>query len=219
MKRILTAAVLAALAMPALAADIPTRKSAPAPIAPAYVPPAFSWTGFYVGVNGGYDYGSFRSGGNARFGHPSGGALGVQAGYNAQIGQYVIGLENNVDWTNARSTHGFAGNNYSARVSATDTFFGRAGVSLDRALIFGEAGYAGAEVKGANNTLGLSNKSWRSGVGVGGGIEYAFTNNISARADYVYSYLGKKTYFGGTPAAVNTGLDLSQVRGGLNYKF
>lgn len=219
MKKILIAALMAGVASTAFAADLPTKKAAPPPVSAAYAAPAFSWTGFYLGINGGYNYGSFRGAGNATFGHPVGGAFGGQAGYNYQIGQFVLGVEDNLDWSGARNSNTVGANSFTSRVNMTNTLFGRAGIALDRALIFGEAGYSGAEVKGVDNGLALSSQGWRSGVGVGAGLEYAITNNVSARADYVWSYLGQKTYFAGTPDQVKTGLDLSQVRAGLNYKF
>ena len=46
------AALTAAGTLAAQAADLPTRKEAPAPV---FVPPPFTWTGFYVGVNAGGD--------------------------------------------------------------------------------------------------------------------------------------------------------------------
>ena len=52
MRRILLTVLMAGVASSALAADLPTHKGAPAP--PPYTPPpAFTWTGFYIGVNGG----------------------------------------------------------------------------------------------------------------------------------------------------------------------
>ena len=55
MKKFLLAALLAGVATGALAADLPTHKAPPAP-APAMSPRTFTWTGFYVGVNGGYGF-------------------------------------------------------------------------------------------------------------------------------------------------------------------
>ena len=61
MKRILFAgAVVIAAATQAFAADLPPPM-APPPRAPAaYVPiaPAWSWSGFYIGLNGGYGFGN-----------------------------------------------------------------------------------------------------------------------------------------------------------------
>ncbi len=93
MKKVLLAALMAGVASSAMAADLPTRKAPPAPQVYA-APPVFSWTGFYVGVNGGWGGGS--SGGD--FGSPTGGLVGGTVGYNYQVGQFVAGLEGDWDW-------------------------------------------------------------------------------------------------------------------------
>jgi len=112
----IAASALSLLAGSAFAADLPTRKGPP--VAPIYVPPAFSWTGFYVGANAGYGWrnndrnndnflpiGAVTVGG-AFFpvsnGGGSGGFLGgVQAGYNYQFNPgagFVVGVEADIDW-------------------------------------------------------------------------------------------------------------------------
>ncbi|MGD0642609.1 MAG: outer membrane beta-barrel protein [Roseiarcus sp.] len=103
---------------PAFASDLPTYKAPPAPV--------FTWTGFYVGVNGGYGWnGSSVSyapnDSNALFntcgGSPGGtcippasfnvggGLAGGQIGYNYQLdSNWLVGVEADYDWSGARGT-------------------------------------------------------------------------------------------------------------------
>src|SRR6204780_1099371 len=113
LKGVAVAALTAVGAVAAQAADLPTRKEAPAPV---FVPPPFTWTGFYVGVNAG---GIWPSGGRGAsifdpnagidgfglstffpggLGSQSAGFLGGgQAGYNWQTGAFVLGVETDFD--------------------------------------------------------------------------------------------------------------------------
>jgi outer membrane immunogenic protein len=214
MKKFLLAALLAGVATSALAADLPTRKAPPAPT-PAYAPPTFTWTGFYVGANGGYGVGDLT---NSRFGAPSGGLVGGTAGYNYQIGQFVAGVEGDLDWADMTKSGTNAIGAYKSDVSTLATARARAGFAVDRALLFVTGGYAGAEMKDTYAGIG-SQSDWRNGGVIGAGLEYAFTNNISAKAEYLYAPLTDKTYFGGTAGVEKSGVDMSLVRAGLNYKF
>jgi outer membrane immunogenic protein len=211
MKRLLLAALLAGVASAAVAADLPYRKAAPAP-APAYIPPVFSWTGFYAGLNGGW---GAATGGGGDFGSASGGLVGGTLGYNYQIGQFVIGAESDLDWAdlNKSGWNGLKGNAYDTRVDTLFTARARAGMTWDRALLYVTGGYAGADVKLSQATYG-SSTDWRSGGVIGAGVEYAFTNHISAKLEYLYAPLADRDFAGGKDK-----LDLSLVRAGLNYKF
>ncbi len=117
MKKILLAAtaltMLSGLGV-ASAADLPSRKGPP--MAPVYVPPSFTWTGFYVGVNAGYGWGNSNNNNNVLgFGAiPVGGFFpvngngnnggfvgGGQVGYNYQFGAgsgLVVGVEADLDY-------------------------------------------------------------------------------------------------------------------------
>jgi outer membrane immunogenic protein len=108
-------AVIAALiGTPALAADMAVK--APAPPAPVY-----SWTGFYVGLNGGYGRNDSTGadgcinlfgvvGGNGCWPttgnviRPDGGLFGAQAGYNWQAGSLVAGIETDIQWADIKGS-------------------------------------------------------------------------------------------------------------------
>lgn len=218
MKKILTAALLAGFATSAFAADLPTAKGPPP--APVYVVPPFTWTGFYVGANGGYGFGS---GGNAIFGNPSGGLVGGTVGYNYQIGQFVTGIEASLDWAGLTKSEALAdGSLTSQKVNSLGNVLARFGFAADRALFYVAGGYAGGDVQGNDLTAGglsLSHSGWQNGWALGAGVEYAITDHISLKGQYLFSQLNDKTYFAGTPDVVKAGVNVNAFTAGVNYKF
>ena len=136
MKKILLSAVsLAVLAGSALAADLPTRKEAP-----AYVPPPPPmWTGFYGGLNvgGGWSAGNGNSNAWNLMGmnggvtnNLSGGVIGGgQVGYNYQLGSaglggfgsgFLIGAE--ADFQGTSMGNPTPQSNYAVATGATTVF-------------------------------------------------------------------------------------------------
>ena len=156
-RRLLGAAYVAlavAGAVSAQAADLPTRKEAPAPV---FVPPAFTWTGFYVGVNAG---GVWSNGGTSttvfadglpigtisgvaatladvfpgsNFGGSQTGFIGGgQAGYNWQTGAFVFGVETDFDGTTLSRSRSVIGPSFVEPVfGLTDFFTADGSVKLD----------------------------------------------------------------------------------------
>src|SRR5450755_5089910 len=108
MKKILVStAAAAALLTPLLcaqAADLPQRAYAPAPV----VAQVYNWTGFYVGVNGGYGWGAqdpltlFSNRFDRTNFNISGGMFGGTIGAQIQQGYVVLGIEGDLDWANIK---------------------------------------------------------------------------------------------------------------------
>lgn len=229
MKTILkaTAAAAALLASgAAFAADLPSRKAAPAPV---YVPPAFTWTGFYVGANAGYGFGRVRTSGAVNnLDDPQGFIAGGQVGYNYQIGQFVIGGEADLQYSDINAGPNALGLGFvtKGKIDYFGTVRARAGVAFDRLFVYGTGGYAfarasvdltpaGAAAIGLPGITGA--KHDHNGYVLGAGVEYAFTNNLTAKVEYLYVDLEKKQTFSLLP--VKSGADFSVVRAGVNYKF
>ena len=159
MKSVLLAScAVIALASSAYAADLPARKS-PASAVPVAVT---SWQGFYVGVNGGYGWGTEKDPyvtpviGNFK---PAGGLFGLQAGYNHQIGNYVVGLEADYAWASmsdsftAAAASSFRGSAISAAATikteqnSLGTVRARLGYDFNGLLVYATGGYAYANNK------------------------------------------------------------------------
>ena len=220
----------------ASAADLPMRAAPPAPIIAAA--PIFTWTGFYVGAQVGYGWNAndndivlptgfvVQSG---DFGDSGDGFLaGVHAGYNYQIGSFVIGVEGDVEGVfgdddddlvivgpggGVFTNYGFAGN----ALDWQGSIRARAGFAFDRALIYATGGFAFAGVSDGFGVLG--NDDTLTGWTLGAGIEYAFTNNLTTRLEYRYTnYDGGDNFFDNVSLGSND-IEFHTIRAGLSYKF
>ncbi|MDB5594985.1 MAG: hypothetical protein JWM36_1946 [Hyphomicrobiales bacterium] len=232
-KQIATGAAMCLLPIVASAADLPSRTRAPVYVAP----PVFTWTGFYVGAVAGYGFGTQKSTSifvpgsvNVR---TDGVVGGVTAGYNYQVASFVFGLEADI-MGSAQKGSGSAIDPLSASPSVPSgkidwmgTVRGRVGYAIDKLLIYGTGGLAVGGVKGTlTNVIGAGDNRSVSGTQygwvLGAGLEYAITSNISAKIEYLYADLGKKSYtlvgpFTNIP--LSTAVKSQVVRAGLNYRF
>jgi outer membrane immunogenic protein len=231
MKRIFVAGAFAlAVGGQALAADLPPAPMPP-PRAPAtYVPtpiPLYNWGGIYIGVNGGYGFGDSTWGAPASTGsfNTTGFLAGGTLGFNYQFGAFVLGIEGDGDWTNlSGSTSGGAcGTSLSGCQTSAEwlaTVRGRAGYAFDRVLVYGTAGGAGGNITAKTSVT--SNTSDEFGWTAGGGIEFAFAPNWTAKAEYLFVDLqngscGTACAAAGTASSVS--FTESLVRAGVNFKF
>lgn len=209
MKRIaLGAAALALLATaPARAADL-TR---PAPV-PASVPaPVFSWTGFYIGGQAGYGWGSGADALGLAGVDPKGWLAGAQAGYNYQFANHVVaGIE--ADIAGGDISAGTLG--LSSTLDLLGTVRGRLGYAFGPVLPYVTGGFAWG-----NNAIsipGASQSQTLTGWTVGAGIEYALTEHWTAKTEYLYTDLGSKSY---DALGLSAGVTSQTAKFGINYKF
>jgi outer membrane immunogenic protein len=213
-------------AQAASAADMPVK--AVPPVSP---PPVYNWTGFYVGGHVGYLWGRTHveeEGVVIEDGAATNGVIGgALAGYNWQYNQFVFGLEGDFGWTNANGT-GLAvviptqlPNTYD--FNWTSHVRGRFGYAADRWLFFVAGGLAIADFnfhEGATTTTttqitGATYVGWT----IGAGIEYAITQNLLGRVEYLYDHFGHKDYIGSDGDPYRVSLTGNTVRGALAWKF
>lgn len=196
----------------ASAADMPLK--APAP---AYVPPAYNWTGFYLGLNVG---GGWTSGGD--FGDASGIIGGGQIGYNWQsVGSpFVIGLEADIQGADLSNSATALGVTVDGRLNAFGTVRGRLGYAWDRFMIYATGGWAvtRTQLDATNGLVSVSNHDWSSGWTAGGGIEWGFADRWSAKVEYLFVNTGDiDMTLAGIPVGGN--FDFNVARFGINYRF
>jgi outer membrane immunogenic protein len=211
----------------------------PAPVyrpAPIMSPvPAYSWTGVYVGVNGGGAWGSQDPLNliTNRFDHLStsisGGLFGGTIGAQVQVSYVVLGLEADLDWANIKGSTSVIPTvggipvtafpiNAETKIDWESTARLRAGWAFNNVMAYITGGLA---LQGAKTTVttplgpvcggifsGCSGTDRAIGAALGAGIEYGFTPNLSAKLEYLYI----------------TGVSLeisrtSEIRAGLNYRF
>jgi outer membrane immunogenic protein len=183
MKKILlsgVAAIMLAASGAAIAADLPRRNVAPS--APIFVPPAFTWTGFYAGLNAGYGFGDSneaKTTGTQGFSNliPPGiapGALkvdgsgfvgGAQIGYNVQMNQIVYGIEADIQYVDNKKASGFIGapilgtqlnTSAESELRYLGTVRARLGFTpVDRFLVYATGGLAYGDVRSTTSVVGV----------------------------------------------------------------
>jgi outer membrane immunogenic protein len=225
MRKAIAAAIALLFSGAANAADLPSRP--PPPAQPYARPLPFSWTGFYVGINGGYGWGRSRFNfddlgvSTGHFG-TSGWLGGATMGYNFQSGPLVVGLESDIDWANLSGSTACPTTGLTCQTQNDwlGTVRGRVGVAFDRVLPYVTGGLAVGDINASIPSVGSATAT-NAGWAVGGGLEYALTNNWSTKVEYLHVDLGSfdcGTACSATPP-VNVKLNEDIVRGGINYKF
>jgi outer membrane immunogenic protein len=224
MKRFMVACVslatLGAMPGPGSAADL-QRRYDPVPKAPAYYAPLYnSWSGFYLGLNGGGGWG--RSSWSTTNGFDvSGGLIGGTAGYNWQAGSFVFGLEGDADWSNIKGRT-IIGCPLGCQTENTwlATVRGRVGYAFDRFMPYITGGVAFGDMRA--RTPGFAGvSSTETGWAVGGGVEFAIYMNWTAKAEYLYVDLGRLDcgLACGAVAPNSVAWRSNIARFGVNYRF
>lgn len=199
-----------------------------------------SWTGLYVGLNGGLAW-------NESSGHVhdaaappdhtsasvdiSGGTAGVQAGYNWQLGKYLAGIEADWNWADVSGSHGLANNppfQFTSKLSSLATVRGRFGIACPDTLFYLTGGLAIGRVDnkippGSYDLFGgyPPDNATKTGWIAGGGIEHMMAPHWSVKAEALYADLGTSTVQGyiGSGYAFSTHNEAVIARVGVNYRF
>ena len=131
----------------AAAADLSVAPLYKAP--PAQATPAYNWSGFYVGANGGGGWGHSYWDANATGMNLSGAQAGGTAGYNWQAGNAVFGLEGDLDWSNLKGSATLALCPSGCNTSDTwlSTVRGRAGYAFGGILPYLTGGLAVGDIR------------------------------------------------------------------------
>lgn len=183
--------VAALAAAPVLAADVVYEEPpAPAPILDAA--PVATWAGPYLGLQLGYGFGGRTNADDGlatnRIGTDGwlGGAFG---GFNFQNGQFVYGIEGDLNYNNLDGSN--AG--IASRTRLDGSLRARAGMAVtDDVLIYGTAGGAAEQLR-VSDAVG-SVKKTMTGYTVGAGVDARLTDQVFARTEYRYTDYGSKTF-------------------------
>ncbi len=210
-------------------------------VAPGPAPTLCDWTGFYIGLHAGGQFGHSETTDLDDWNFPdkewgyseSGFNGGGQFGYNFQWHWLVTGPEFDVGYMNLHGHGREVGTTDSFGETDSDfytTLRGRVGVALDCWLFYATGGGIGVNYTtrfhdtGADNgnVLDARTNDFDWGWTVGGGVERMINRHWSIKAEYLYYKLDDQHFsgvFGGTRFGFNAETEGNIIRAGLNYKF
>jgi outer membrane immunogenic protein len=205
------------LAGPAAAADVE--------IAPEPEPLVYDWSGFYAGAHVGY--GEAQVDGNyqgSSFGLDPNGLLGgVHAGFNWQLGSFVIGTEGDFSWGDLEdsTTSGGGLGSASAEIDWLATLRARVGVALDNFLLYGTIGGAWSEAEAAVTNGGAESVDFDEvGLVAGGGVEWGMNEKLSWKLEGLWFNFDDTVDLESGALGDSTTLDDAWVVStGIRYRF
>jgi outer membrane immunogenic protein len=183
----------------------------PFALAPVQAQAGSSFSGYYAGVELGYQDAHVRgSEHNAAGGfsgwsvntEPQGPLGGLTGGYNYTTGKYLLGLDADIEALDAAdegpgpASNGGGGFPMKNVIQAQGSLRARGGYLVhDNTLLYATGGLALANVKSSlytSNAAGVEDSQTDLAVGwtLGAGAEYAFAKNYTARVEYRYTDYG-----------------------------
>ena len=194
---------------------------------PIYSPtPVSGWSGFYAGINADYGWGGVTRratiGGAATDNNTGGGVFGAQAGYNLDMGGFVLGTEADLQWSGIGYSEDVAGvGTFKAGVDYFGTVRGRAGMSFGQVMPYVTGGFAAGRGSATitDGAVTVSESANHFGWTAGVGLEAQATTNLSFKAEYLYVDLGSQSYNNIGLGNLDVNQRFSVVRTGVSYKF
>ena len=176
--------------------------------APYPQPTTFDWSGAYIGGHAGVASSRLNP-----FSNGKGLAAGAQAGYNFQFGSAVLGAELEGTYMGGTDQNVRGGNlDEQWRLAAK----AKAGMSLDKTLVYGTAGYTRTKFENGSNVR--RGPGWEGGYLVGGGVEQAFGNGLSAKLEYNY-VMTPDVKTTTNVGSMRTDIDSHVIKAGINLRF
>lgn len=209
----------------------------------AYIARPYIWSGCYIGIEGGGNWGRSKhtditSPNPVVVGLPitndfdlSGGLVGGTVGCNYQVvANWVFGIENDFSWTSKQGSASdlppFGPATSQTSEKWLDTLRGRIGVAWDRALFYGTGGvaFAGTAVDVCAPGACVSDSQTRTGWVGGIGIEYSVWQNVFFKIEYLHADFGTSRYIDPSVTLLrvvprDVSLTDEIVRIGINYKL
>ncbi|MCV9909749.1 porin family protein [Brucella sp. HL-2] len=203
---------------------------------PTLAIPVFSWSGGYIGGQVGYGWGKSRLGDDegSVFIKPDGFLGGVYGGYNFETeSNVVLGVDGDVTFNNQKESISDDDEFLTASIESKLRWSGavraRAGVAVDRFMPYIAGGVAFGSVKNSVSltdgvdSISVSQSKTLTGWTIGGGVDYAATDNVILRLEYRYTDYGKKNFSAGNDDfgfdSVQNKFKTNEIRLGVAYKF
>jgi outer membrane immunogenic protein len=187
-------------------------------------PAAYDWSGLYVGLHAGYLWGDVdideEDATAATGGSIDGFVGGALAGFNFELDPLVLGIEGDIGWTDVDG-NGQARPpefDYSYDLNWNAHVRARAGFAFDRALIFVAGGLAIADLDIDQEQQTVVKGGTYYGFSIGGGVDYAFSDEWIGRIEYLHDDFGEKNYHEDVED-YSADLTTDTVRAALTYKF